>query len=57
MLRVFQNDLSAPAPFLTPLADRLPAGSLVLDVGCGSGRDLCWMKSKGFRVMGLERSP
>lgn len=53
-----QNTFSIdPAPFLTPLADRLPAGSLVLDVGCGSGRDLCWMKSKGFRVMGLERSP
>lgn len=53
-----QNTFSIdPAPFLTPLADRLPAGSLVLDVGCGSGRDLCWMKSKGFRVVGLERSP
>lgn len=46
-----------PAPFLTPLADRLPADSLVLDVGCGSGRDLLWMKSRGFQVMGLERSP
>ncbi len=53
-----QNTFSIdPAPFLTPLADRLPDGSLVLDVGCGSGRDLCWMKSKGFRVLGLERSP
>jgi len=53
-----QNTFSIdPAPFLTPLADRLPADSLVLDVGCGAGRDLCWMKSKGFRVIGLERSP
>jgi len=27
-----------------------------LDVGCGSGRDLCWLKQRGFRVMGFERS-
>ena len=27
-----------------------------MDVGCGSGRDLCWLKQRGFRVMGFERS-
>ena len=46
-----------PSSFLTPLAQRLPAEAFVLDVGCGSGRDLLWMKRKGFEVMGFERSP
>jgi SAM-dependent methyltransferase len=44
-------------PFLEPLAARLAPGSLVLDVGCSSGRDLLWFKSRGFRVQGLERAP
>jgi SAM-dependent methyltransferase len=46
-----------PSDFLKPLAERLPAGSIVLDVGCGSGRDLLWMKNKGFDVIGCDRSP
>jgi len=29
----------------------------VLDVGCGSGRDLLWMKKWNFEVIGFERSP
>jgi SAM-dependent methyltransferase len=46
-----------PSSFLKPLAQRLPADSFVLDVGCGSGRDLLWMKKHGFDVIGFERSP
>ncbi len=46
-----------PSSFLKPLAQRLPAEAFVLDVGCGSGRDLLWMKKKGFDVIGFERSP
>jgi SAM-dependent methyltransferase len=46
-----------PAPFLSPLADRLAAGAFVLDVGCGSGRDLLWLKNRGFMVKGFERAP
>jgi SAM-dependent methyltransferase len=34
-----------PVPFLEPLTRHVPAPALVLDVGCGSGRDL------GFEVM------
>ncbi|TSA48121.1 MAG: class I SAM-dependent methyltransferase [Deltaproteobacteria bacterium] len=45
-----------PASFLSPLADRLAAGAFVLDVGCGSGRDLLWLKNRGFAVTGFERS-
>ena len=46
-----------PASFLSPLTAKLAAGAFVLDVGCGSGRDLLWLKNHGFRVMGFERSP
>jgi SAM-dependent methyltransferase len=46
-----------PTPFLQPFADRLPAGATVLDVGCGSGRDLLWLKKRGFNATGFERSP
>jgi SAM-dependent methyltransferase len=46
-----------PASFLSPLTDRLAAGAFVLDVGCGAGRDLLWLKNRGFSVRGFERSP
>lgn len=45
-----------PAPFLTPFVRFLPPGASVLDVGCGSGRDLLWLKQLGFFVTGFERS-
>ena len=45
-----------PSSFLSPLAKRLPPEAFVLDVGCGSGRDLLWMKKKGFEVIGFEQS-
>ncbi len=46
-----------PSSFLEPLARRLPPEAFILDVGCGSGRDLLWMKKRGFEVVGFERSP
>ncbi len=52
--RTFHID---PGDFLTPLMTRLSPGALVLDVGCSSGRDLCWFKKRGFKVMGFEGSP
>lgn len=54
----FQETFGAdPTAILRPLADLLTPSSTVLDVGCGSGRDLCWLKKKGFRPTGLERAP
>ena len=46
-----------PSPILTPLLRHLQPGSAILDIGCGSGRDLKWFKAKGFDPAGLERSP
>lgn len=46
-----------PAPFLTPFINRLPRRATVLDLGCGSGRDLLWLKNRGYKVIGFERSP
>lgn len=45
-----------PSSFLEPFARHLFKNALVLDVGCGSGRDLLWLKKRGFRVIGFERS-
>jgi SAM-dependent methyltransferase len=46
-----------PSSFLEPLVKKLPAEAFILDVGCGSGRDLLWIKKQGFEGIGFERSP
>jgi ubiquinone/menaquinone biosynthesis C-methylase UbiE len=33
---------------------RLRPGDLVLDAGCGAGRDLAWLSTHGFRAIGLD---
>jgi cyclopropane fatty-acyl-phospholipid synthase-like methyltransferase len=45
-----------PSSFLGPLIRYLNPGDHLLDVGCGSGRDLLWLKKQGFNVTGFERS-
>ena len=45
-----------PSPFLDPVAGVLPENAVLLDVGCGSGRDLKWLKARGFTVCGFEKS-
>ena len=44
-----------PSSFLNPLTAHLPAGSGVVDVGCGSGRDILWLQKRGYHAIGLER--
>jgi SAM-dependent methyltransferase len=45
-----------PSSFLEPLRKHLEPGCTILDIGCGSGRDMLWLKNKGFSVFGFERS-
>jgi SAM-dependent methyltransferase len=51
--RTFSLD---PSSFLNFLTIHLQTGSTVIDVGCGSGRDILWLKQRGYDVIGLERS-
>lgn len=46
-----------PAPFLKPLCQFLQPKDRILDIGCGSGRDLLWLSQQGFFPTGLEYSP
>ena len=46
-----------PAAFLSVFAGMLKPGAHVLDIGCGSGRDLLWLTKQGFRATGLDASP
>ncbi len=45
-----------PSPYLDPVVPHLVPGGEVWDVGCGSGRDLKWLKERGFNAVGMERS-
>ena len=51
--RTFSID---PSSFLEPLRKLLVPGCTILDIGCGSGRDMLWFKTLGFDVSGFERS-
>lgn len=42
--------------FLEAFVRKLRSGASVLDIGCGSGRDLLWLKQQGFSPTGFERS-
>lgn len=53
---VFQS-FAPPNPTVIEWADTLPAGSYLLDVGCGVGRHMVYLGGRGFRVAGLDVSP
>jgi SAM-dependent methyltransferase len=45
-----------PTSFLEPLTRFVKPPAKILDVGCASGRDLLWLKQRGYSVLGLEGS-
>lgn len=45
-----------PSPFLEPVLKFLPEKAIIFDIGCGSGRDMEWFRSKGHQPFGLEKS-
>ncbi len=46
-----------PSSFAKWTKPHLPAGGLVVDVGCGLGVDAVWFAGQGYRVLGLDYSP
>jgi SAM-dependent methyltransferase len=48
---------SAPNSTIVAWADTLPAGGLLLDVGCGVGRHSVYLGGRGFRVAGIDNAP
>jgi len=44
------------SPFLNSFVHKLSPGASVLDIGCGSGRDLLMLRQQGFVPTGFERS-
>ncbi len=49
------HDDPAPADWLLRWAHLLPAGGSVLDLACGSGRNLRWLAARGWRCTGVDR--
>ena len=43
--------------FLSLLTEYLDADDSILDIGCGSGRDLLWGVQQGYKAVGFEKSP
>src|SRR5690606_4115164 len=46
----------APSPFAQEVGTHLGAGSRLLEVGCGNGRDSTFFWSEGHRVVALDAS-
>lgn len=49
--------LAAPNDTVIEWADALPAGSTILDVGCGIGRHVIYLGGRGFKMAGMDVSP
>lgn len=46
-----------PDPSVRDLAERLPAGSRVVDLGCDTGRHSIFLAGQGHRVVGVDINP
>ncbi len=43
-------------PLLTKFAFHIPKGGLILDAGCGTGRDSIWFVNQGYKVLAFDGS-
>ena len=56
--KYFESTISVNLTHLYNLfLESLPKGNTILDLGCGSGRDSLYFKSKGYKVTALDGSP
>jgi SAM-dependent methyltransferase len=46
----------APSDWVRRWTHLIPAGGTVLDVACGAGRHLRWLRESGLAVVGVDRS-
>lgn len=49
--------LAPPNDSVVEWADTVPAGGMILDVGCGVGRHVIYLAGRGFRMAGVDISP
>lgn len=53
-LRARPEAVGGPSPFARRVDAAVPAGTTILDVGCGTGDDALWLARDGRRVVGLD---
>ena len=49
------HEFDAPSPWVCRWAGLIPAAGRVLDVACGQGRHLRYLRGRGFVVVGVDR--
>lgn len=52
-----RNDQPVPSSFAGFVLRSIPAPDLILDVGCGTGRDTVHFANSGIEVIGIDASP
>lgn len=54
-----RNDGAIPPaliPYAEELLERVGASARIVDIGCGTGRDMAWFEARGVRVTGIDIS-
>lgn len=58
MFKSIRNNTKSPSPFLKKYFDdfNFAKDSLIVDLGCGNRRNMKYLESKGFKVIGFDRA-